>query len=127
MDEQVSIAVEARFKQMGVEIIFNANIERVSKGEVTVQIRQTNTKRTVVGSLVVVCTGRKPSFNYENLQKLGIDIDHERSTIIIDEKTCQTSIPTIYACGGIVSSCWSWVCKARLHVFVNSILFLPEH
>jgi pyruvate/2-oxoglutarate dehydrogenase complex dihydrolipoamide dehydrogenase (E3) component len=123
MDEQISIAVETRLKEIGVEIILNANIERVSKGEVIVQLRETNTMHTVFGNLVVVCTGRKPTFDYGNLGKLGIAIDHERSTIIIDEKTCQTSIPTIYACGGIVSSCWSWVCKARLHVFVDAIFF----
>ena len=117
MDEQVSMAVETRLKEIGVEIILNANIERVSKGEVVVHLRQTNTIRTISSSIVVVCTGRKPNFDYENLGKLGIAIDHERSTIIIDEKTCQTSIPTIYACGGIVSSCWSWVSISNSFLF----------
>ena len=109
MDEQVSIAVETNLKEIGVEIILNANIERVSNGKVVLELRQTNTRHSIFGSLVVVCTGRKPSFDYGNFQKLGIAIDHEHSTIIIDEATCQTSVPTIYACGGVVSSCWSWV------------------
>jgi pyruvate/2-oxoglutarate dehydrogenase complex dihydrolipoamide dehydrogenase (E3) component len=113
MDEQVSIAVEAHLKELGVEIILNADIERVSNGEVFVQLRQTNTKRTIVGSLVLVCTGRKSTYDYENLRKLGIAVDQDRSTIIIDEKTCRTSIPTIYACGGVVTYCWSWVCDER--------------
>ncbi|CAF1222664.1 unnamed protein product [Adineta steineri] len=123
MDEQVSIAVETRLKEIGVEIILNANIEQVSNGKVIVQLRPTNTNRTVSASYVVVCTGRKPTFNYENLEKLGIAIDYERSTIIINEQTCQTSIPTIYACGGIVSSCWSWVpCAIRQgHLAANAI------
>ncbi|CAF1382094.1 unnamed protein product [Adineta steineri] len=123
MDEQVSIAVETRLKEIGVEIILNANIEQVSNGKVIVQLRPTNTNRTVSASYVVVCTGRKPTFNYENLEKLGIAIDYERSTIIINEHTCQTSIPTIYACGGIVSSCWSWVpCAIRQgHLAANTI------
>ncbi|CAF1381922.1 unnamed protein product [Adineta steineri] len=123
MDEQVSIAVETRLKEIGVEIILNANIEQVSNGKVIVQLRPTNTNRTVSASYVVVCTGRKPTFNYENLEKLGIAIDYERSTIIINEQTCQTSIPTIYACGGIVSSCWSWVpCAIRQgHLAANTI------
>ncbi|CAF2319864.1 unnamed protein product [Rotaria sp. Silwood2] len=123
MDEQVSFAVETRLKDIGVDIILNAHVERVSKGEVIVQLQQTNTKRTVFGSLVVICTGRKPTFNYENLQNLGIAIDQERSTIIIDENTCQTSIPTIYACGGVVSSCWSWIPCAihQGHLAANAI------
>ncbi|CAF1187754.1 unnamed protein product [Rotaria sordida] len=109
MDEQVSFAVETRLKDIGVEIILNAYVERVSKGEVIIQLQQTNTKRTLLSSLVVICTGRKSTFDYENLQNLGINIDQEHSTIIINENTCQTSIPTIYACGGVVSSCWSWI------------------
>lgn len=111
MDEQVSFAVEACLKANSVNITLNANVERVSNGEVIIQLRQTNTKRTLQGALVVVCVGRKPTFDYKYLEQLGIRIDHEKSTIIIDEKTCQTSIRTIYACGGIVSSCWSWVCE----------------
>ncbi|CAF1118101.1 unnamed protein product [Rotaria sp. Silwood1] len=123
MDEQVSFAVETRLKDIGVEIILNAHVERVSKGEVIVELQQTNTKRTILGNLVVICTGQKPTFDYENLLNLGIAIDQERSTIIIDENTCQTSIPTIYACGGVVSSCWSWVPCAihQGHLVANTI------
>jgi pyruvate/2-oxoglutarate dehydrogenase complex dihydrolipoamide dehydrogenase (E3) component len=109
MDEQVSIAVETRLKENGVEIILNANIEQVTKGEVIMVLRETNTRRTVMGSLVVICTGRKLTFDYESLRHIGIAIDHEKSSIIIDEETCRTSVPNIYACGGVVSSCWTWV------------------
>lgn len=124
MDEQVSLAVETHLKEIGVEVILHATIERVTQGEVAVQVRESNTMRTVVGSLVAVCTGRKPTFDYENLGKLGVAIDHDRSTVIIDEKTCRTSVPTVYACGGVVSACWSWVgevCQAIIHPFCSTV------
>ena len=109
LDEQVSNAVEKRLRESGVEIILDADVERISNGEVTVELRQTSTKRTISGDIVVVCTGRKPTFHWENLRKIGISIDDQTSTITIDEETCRTSIPNVYACGGVVASCWSWV------------------
>ncbi|CAF0822450.1 unnamed protein product [Adineta ricciae] len=129
MDEQVSFAVEKCLKANGVNITLNANVERVSNGEVIIQLRQTDIQRTIRGALVVVCVGRKPTFDYKYLEQLGIRIDHEQSTIIIDEKTCQTSIRTIYACGGIVSSCWSWVsCAVRQgHIAANAICCVSEN
>lgn len=109
MDEQVSNAVEKHLKDIGVEIIFNATVEHVSKGEVIIELQETNVKRTVTASLVIFCTGRKPTCDYAKFEKLGIAIDADKATIVIDEQTCQTSVSNIYACGGVVSSCWSWV------------------
>lgn len=109
LDEHVSNAVEKRLKEIGVEIILNATIEHISKGEVEMELRHGNVKRKINAHVVVVCTGRKPTINYENFNKLGIEFNEDRSTIMIDEKTCCTSIKNIYACGGVVSSCWSWV------------------
>lgn len=114
LDEQVSNAVEKRLKQIGVEIILDATIERVGKGEVVLDVRHNHNKRTISADLVVVCTGRKPAINYENFNKLGVALNEDNCTIMIDEKTCRTSIENIYACGGVVSSCWSWVRHQKL-------------
>jgi pyruvate/2-oxoglutarate dehydrogenase complex dihydrolipoamide dehydrogenase (E3) component len=113
MDEQVSNAVEKHLKEIGVEMIFNATIEHVSKGEVIIELHQTNVRRTVTASLVICCNGQKPKCDYAKFEKLGIEMDADKATIVIDEQTCQTSVPNIYACGGVVSSCWSWVSLQR--------------
>jgi pyruvate/2-oxoglutarate dehydrogenase complex dihydrolipoamide dehydrogenase (E3) component len=109
MDEQVSNAVEKHLKHIGIEIILNANVEHVSHGEVILQLQSMNTKRILVANLVVVCTGRKPAISNANFDHLGIAIDQDKFTIAIEQDTCRTSIPNIYACGGVVVSCWSWV------------------
>ncbi|CAF0823057.1 unnamed protein product [Didymodactylos carnosus] len=123
MDESVSLAVESRLKEFGVKVLLNVDVEKVSKGEVFYRNKQLDTTQTLTAHRVVICTGRKPSFDYDLLKKIGIAVDKENSRIVVEEDTCRTTKQNIYACGSVVSSCWSWIpCAIRQgHLVANAI------
>lgn len=99
MDNEVSFAVEKRFKDMGIEVILNAQAEHVSDGQVILRLVNSNKTHRVLGDLIVVCTGGRPRIDHDYLKQIGIVINNDHCT----------SVPHIFACGGVASSCWSWV------------------
>lgn len=98
-DEDISVAVEEIVRQEGVNVRLNARCigfrPRTDGVAVTVDCEEGPPE--VIGSHVLLATGRKPNTDDLGIEKAGIVTD-ERGYIVVDEQL-RTNIPGIFALG----------------------------
>ena len=100
-DDDVANAVFEAYKGLGIEFIFDANIEKVEQNESEVKISYSSKgeARELSAEAFLVATGRKANVEGLNLEAAGIETS-ERGFINVNEHL-QTNKPHIFAMGDI--------------------------
>ena len=100
-DPDVAEEVTRILRQDGVEIILNAKTTRVdqSSGSIRMEIRSPESSTTLVGSHLLVATGRIPNSDSLNLAAVGVQTD-ERGFIRVNDRL-ETTAEGVYALGDI--------------------------
>ena len=98
-DEDVSDAIREILKDEGIRILTDADATRVATrgGEIAVTVRAAGEESQVVGSHLLVATGRRPNTDDLGLDAAGIATD-ERGYIEVDGQL-RTSVPGVFAMG----------------------------
>ena len=100
-DDDVANAVFEAYKGLGIEFIFDANIEKVEQDESEVKISYSSKgeARELSAEAFLVATGRKANVEGLNLEAAGIETS-ERGFINVN-KHLQTNKPHIFAIGDV--------------------------
>lgn len=104
-DEDVADTLRLLLEDEGIEIILEAHIKRVygtSGTSVSVSIGQDGNERTLIGTHVLVATGRTPNTEGLGLENAGIELTH-RGYIKVNNRL-QTSAPDVWAIGEVAGS-----------------------
>lgn len=103
IDDDLTQTLMNALTSEGIEIITNAVIDEVNYGEdaqVTVRLSQDGKSGALVGSHILVTTGREPNLP-AGLDLLGVRL--EQGHIAVDEHM-RTSNPNVYAAGDVVKT-----------------------
>jgi pyruvate/2-oxoglutarate dehydrogenase complex dihydrolipoamide dehydrogenase (E3) component len=100
-DGEVAKEVADILKQDGIEVLLNANAERVTKAgaQINLNVRSGSETREVAGSHLLVATGRVPNSDSLNVAAAGIATD--RQGFIIVTERLETNIAGVFALGDI--------------------------
>ncbi|MFQ6025255.1 MAG: dihydrolipoyl dehydrogenase [Nitrosopumilaceae archaeon] len=90
--EEIGKAVEKYMRLDGITVMTKSKVEKITDKEVIINGEKLESEK------VLVCTGRKPNINSDELDKIGIKFN--RQGIIVNEKM-QTSIENVYAIGDV--------------------------
>jgi len=90
--EEIGKTVEKYMRLDGITVLTKSTVEKIADNVVIVNGEKLN------GDKVLVCTGRKPNINSDELNKIGIKFNDQG--IIVNEKM-QTNIENIFAVGDI--------------------------
>jgi pyruvate/2-oxoglutarate dehydrogenase complex dihydrolipoamide dehydrogenase (E3) component len=104
-DLDVAEAVSTIFKEDGIEVILRAeitSIEGQSGEQVRAAIRTADGERVLVGSDLLVATGRTPNTKGIGLDRAGVELD-ARGYIRVNERL-ETSAPGVWAMGECAGS-----------------------
>ena len=104
-DPDVTSALEALFRDEGIDIILGATIDKVaglSGQSVSLTYQQMGEEKTVEGSHLLVALGRTPNTQGLGLELAGVDVD-ERGYIKVDERL-KTSAEGVWANGEVAGS-----------------------
>jgi pyruvate/2-oxoglutarate dehydrogenase complex dihydrolipoamide dehydrogenase (E3) component len=98
-DEDVAVAIREILEDEGISILTDADATRVENrgGEIAVTVEVGGRTTRVVGSHLLVATGRRPNTDDLGLEEAGIATD-ERGFIEVDGQL-RTSVPGVYALG----------------------------
>jgi pyruvate/2-oxoglutarate dehydrogenase complex dihydrolipoamide dehydrogenase (E3) component len=100
-DGDVAREVAEILKQDGIEVLLNANAERITKtgAQIKLNVRTGSGTRELVGSHLLVATGRVPNTDSLNPAATGIVTD-SRGFIKVNEKL-ETNVAGVFALGDI--------------------------
>lgn len=100
-DEDVCEEIISIFTQEKIKIYTSAEVIKIKKKgkSVAVNVLINNKVRRIIGSDILIVTGRKPQTEALNLDSAGIKID-EKGFIIVDAQL-KTNKPNIYALGDV--------------------------
>jgi pyruvate/2-oxoglutarate dehydrogenase complex dihydrolipoamide dehydrogenase (E3) component len=100
-DADVADAVAAILKDDGIEILLNANAERVAqaKGRVQLAVHTADGARTLDGSHLLIATGRVPNTDSLNVSAAGLATDKHGSIRVNDK--LETNVEGVFALGDI--------------------------
>lgn len=101
-DEDVAQAIRELLVEDGIEILCGSTVERAERGgdgRITVRATRQGAARTVVGSHVLVATGRVPNSDTLDPAKAGLAVN-ERGFITVNDRL-ETNVPGVFALGDI--------------------------
>jgi pyruvate/2-oxoglutarate dehydrogenase complex dihydrolipoamide dehydrogenase (E3) component len=100
-DSDVAQEVTSIMKQDGIDVLLKTKAERVTRegAQIKLSVRASNESRTLVGSHLLVATGRIPNTDMLNLSAAGIATDN-RGFIPVNGKL-ETNVEGVYALGDI--------------------------
>lgn len=104
-DPDVSVEMEALFREEDIALIMAAKVEGVSgvSGEaVTVTYQQDGLSKTIEGSHLLVATGRTPNTSGIGLEAAGVELT-DRGYIKVNERL-ETSAPGTWAIGEVAGT-----------------------
>lgn len=99
-DEDVATGLHALLEDEGIEIVFNAQVERVSgkSGDsVEITVKQAETEHTLRGTHLLVATGRTPNTEGIGLDVAGVELTN-RGYVKVNERL-ETTSPGVWAIG----------------------------
>jgi pyruvate/2-oxoglutarate dehydrogenase complex dihydrolipoamide dehydrogenase (E3) component len=98
-DEDVSDAIREILEDEGIRILTDADAIRVAArgGDIAVTVRVSDETMEVIGSHLLVATGRRPNTDDLGLDKAGVEVD-ERGYIKVDGQL-RTNVPGVFAMG----------------------------
>jgi pyruvate/2-oxoglutarate dehydrogenase complex dihydrolipoamide dehydrogenase (E3) component len=99
-DEDVALALDALLADEGIEMVFNAQVERVSgkSGDsVELTLKQGKTEQSLRGTHLLVATGRTPNTEGIGLDLAGVEVT-ERGYVKVNERL-ETTAPGVWAIG----------------------------
>ena len=98
-DEDVSQAIRDILEEEGIRILTGADVTRVENrdGKVALRVAMTDEVMEVVGSHLLVATGRRPNTDDLGLDRAGVETD-ARGYIKVDDQL-RTNVPGIWAMG----------------------------
>ncbi len=101
-DPDVAEAVAQILQEDGIEVLLHAEVQHVNTsgdGRVQIKVGMSGMEQTLVGSHLLVATGRVPNTDALNLDAVGMKTDH-KGFIQVNEKL-ETDVPGIYALGDV--------------------------
>ncbi|HEX8982203.1 MAG TPA: mercuric reductase [Ktedonobacterales bacterium] len=100
-DDDVSEEVVKILREDGIDILFNSETVRVAKqaNGIAVTVRDANGERELVGSHLLVATGRIPNTERLNPGAAGIETD-QHGYISVNERL-ETNVPGVFAIGDV--------------------------
>jgi pyruvate/2-oxoglutarate dehydrogenase complex dihydrolipoamide dehydrogenase (E3) component len=104
-DEDVCEALRSLLEDVGIDILLNARVKRVSgkSGDsVSIVIDQNGTEKTLKGSHVLVAAGRTPNTEGLGLELAGVELT-DRGYIKVNDRL-QTTAPSVWAIGEVAGS-----------------------
>ncbi len=103
-DEAIAKEAQKLFTKQGLKFNLGVKIGEVKAGKKGVSVAYTDSTgaaQTLEVDRLIVSVGRVPNTDKLNLDAVGLKVD-ERGFIPIDNHTCATSAPGIYAIGDVV-------------------------
>jgi pyruvate/2-oxoglutarate dehydrogenase complex dihydrolipoamide dehydrogenase (E3) component len=104
-DDDVTNALGALFRDEGIDALLNAKVKRISgkSGDsVTVVVEQEGREQTLVGTHLLVATGRRPNTENIGLELAGIELT-DRGYLKTNERL-ETTAPGVWAIGEVAGS-----------------------
>jgi pyruvate/2-oxoglutarate dehydrogenase complex dihydrolipoamide dehydrogenase (E3) component len=104
-DDDVTKAIADLFRDEGIDAILNARVKRVSGKSghsVTVVVEQEGREEMLVGTHLLVATGRRPNTENIGLELAGIELTN-RGYIKVNERL-ETTAPGVWAIGEVAGS-----------------------
>src|SRR5208283_1027740 len=100
-DTDVAQEIAAILQQDGIDVLLNASATRVGKAgaQIELTVITGNEARAIVGSHLLVATGRVPNTDSLNVAAAGVATDN-RGFIQVNEKL-EANVPGIFALGDI--------------------------
>jgi len=100
-DPDVADEIATIFRQDGITLVLNARASRVSRadGSIRLEVLQEDHSTTLVGSHLLVATGRVPNTDTLNLSEAGVQVN-DRGFIQVNDRL-ETTAAGIYALGDI--------------------------
>lgn len=100
-DEDVAAEVKKVVEAEGVEVLLNAETEKVqgSGGSIELSVAAGGQKRVITGSHLLVATGRTPNTDMLNLEAAGAKKD-KRGNIVVNDRL-ETGVEGIWALGDV--------------------------
>ena len=100
-DEDVSLAVQALLEHEGIDVRTGAQCLRVARDPqgIAVEVDCAREPRKIVGTHLLLATGRVPNTDDLGLERAGVVID-ARGYIVVDDALA-TSVPGIWALGDV--------------------------
>jgi pyruvate/2-oxoglutarate dehydrogenase complex dihydrolipoamide dehydrogenase (E3) component len=104
-DPDVTEALRSLFRDEGIDTLLNAHTKRISgkSGEsVRIVLEQNGMEKTLVGSHVLVASGRTPNTEGLGLESAGVELT-DRGYLKVNERL-QTTAPGVWAIGEVAGS-----------------------
>ncbi len=100
-DKDVADEITKILRGDGIEVIFKANATRVAyaDGKISLQVATAGNSHTLIGSHLLVATGRVPNSDTLNLPAIGVKTDSHGFIEVNDR--LETNVEGIYALGDI--------------------------
>jgi pyruvate/2-oxoglutarate dehydrogenase complex dihydrolipoamide dehydrogenase (E3) component len=101
-DRDVAEEVAAILREDGIEVLLNAKTQAVAQqddGTIQLQVALPEGARALVGSHLLVATGRIPNSDSLHLDRVGVQTD-EKGNIPVNERL-ETNVPGIYVLGDV--------------------------
>jgi NAD(P) transhydrogenase len=99
VDGEIITRLQAQLKSLGLNFIFNDNVESIEVKDDAVHLTLTRGENLLCDS-VIVAAGRTSNVEGLGLEAVGIELGH-RGLIVVNERY-QTSVPNIYAAGDVI-------------------------
>ena len=97
--QEIGNAVEKYMRLDGINVMTKSRVEKIVDGGGNIIISFVDRKEIVSADKILVCIGRKPNTNTNELNNIGVKFNR-KGGVIVDEKM-QTNIPNIYAIGDV--------------------------
>jgi pyruvate/2-oxoglutarate dehydrogenase complex dihydrolipoamide dehydrogenase (E3) component len=104
-DDDVTEGLASLFKDEGIDTVFNARVKRVSgiSGDsVAVAFEQNGGEKVLMGTHLLIATGRRPNTENLGLELAGIELT-DRGYLKVNERL-QTTAPGVWAIGEVAGS-----------------------
>lgn len=124
-DSEAAEIIQRQFKNEGVQLVLEAQLQRVRKSErgKVIQFESAQRRSEIEVDEILVAAGREPNVRDLNLNRAGVAFDAREGVCVNDY--LQTSNPRIYA-GGDVSMRWKFThaADAAARMVIQNALFV---